>query len=195
MTKTIPRRPRSARNILNAIGAGSSALLTVSGIALMAMVLIVAGDVLLRNVFGVAVTGAAEYVSQWMMPATVLFALAFTEWKNDHIRVTIVEDSLRGGPRQVLAGLGQLVSVIISAILAWSSLELAISSTTIGETVPMGTGVLAVWPIKLIIVAAWIWMTAQTLAHLVAIVFPGLAYPETGDGSADHPTTEGGAHA
>lgn len=187
---------RPARKVLGAINRGSSVLMAVSGIALVIMLGLVASDVLLRNLFGVAVTGVSEYVSQWMMPATILFAMAFTERKKDHIRVTIVEDSMMDRPQQVFAVLGQSLAVIVSVILAWGSLNLSIESMDLRETVPMGTGELAVWPIKLIIVAAWIWMAVQAFANLMTIMFPRwAAEPATDEQSDGNLKMEGGTHA
>lgn len=187
---------RPARKVLGAINRGSSVLMAVSGTALVIMLGLVASDVLLRNLFGVAVTGVSEYVSQWMMPATILFAMAFTERKKDHIRVTIVEDSMMDRPQQVFAVLGQSLAVIVSVILAWGSLNLSIESMDLRETVPMGTGELAVWPIKLIIVAAWIWMAVQAFANLMTIMFPRwAAEPATDEQANGNLTMEGGTHA
>lgn len=186
------------RKILSLIGKTSAALLTVSGAALVTLVMLVIGDVLLRNFSSTAITGVAEYVSEWMMPLTVLFALAYTEWKNEHIRVTLVEDSLGERPKQLFAGLGQLVACGVAAILAWSSIQLAIDSTAIRETVPMGSGALEVWPIKLIIAVAWVWMALQTLARLMIIAFPDLRatdHKEPHEAAFEPVTTEGDARA
>jgi TRAP-type mannitol/chloroaromatic compound transport system permease small subunit len=194
--KTTFVQHRPAPKVLEAINRGSSVLMVISGIALVIMLGLIASDVFLRNIFGVAVTGVAEYVSQWMMPATILFAMAFTERKKDHIRVTIVEDSLMGRPQQVFAAMGQSLAVIISVILAWGSLNLSIESMGIRETVPMGTGELAVWPIKLIIVAAWIWVAVQAFANLMTIMFPRWTGESSAGEQADgNLKMEGSEHA
>lgn len=149
---------------------GSAFLLLFSCVALTVMVLIVAYDVLLRNFFGSALNGVSEYVSEWLMPATILFALAYTEHKNEHIRVTLVEDSIGPGPQKVLRLVAQLIVVAIAVVLAWSSLQLAIDSFGIHETVPMGTDLLPVWPIKIAVFFGWLWLTIQTFSKFVGIL-------------------------
>lgn len=172
MLQVSPQSRPSLIGALRAVSGGSAALLVVSGLALTVMVLLVSYDVLMRNLFGSAMTGVAEYVSEWLMPATVLFALAYTENKNEHIRVTIVEDSINSGPRKALRILGQLTTVTVAAVLAWSSYQLAVNSFNLRETVPMGTELLAVWPVKVTVFVGWLWLTAQTIANLVTIISP-----------------------
>lgn len=168
MLKTQTPRRSATSGLLNVINAGSSALLVLSGVALAIMVLLVSYDVLMRNLFGSAMTGVSEYVSEWLMPATVLFALAYTEHKNEHIRVTIVEDYIRGLPQVALKILAQLTALAVAAVLTWSSYHLAVDSFSIRETVPMGTELLAVWPIKVLIVGAWFWLSIQILGNFIA---------------------------
>ncbi|AGN17752.1 hypothetical protein J433_00820 [Corynebacterium glutamicum MT] len=161
---------------------GSAFLMFFSGAALAILVLLVTYDVILRNFFGSAMNGVSEYVSEWLMPATILFGLAYAEHKNEHIRVTIVEDAIKGAPRKMLRILGQLTAVLISGVIAWSSLQLAIDAFGVKETVPMGTALLAVWPIKIAVVAGWVWMAVQSCASLINIVFDAEVetHPEPG---------------
>ncbi|MCS5478143.1 TRAP transporter small permease [Corynebacterium sp. YIM 101645] len=162
------------------------------------MVLLVSYDVLMRNLFGSAMTGVAEYVSEWLMPATVLFALAYTEHKNEHIRVTIIEDSLKGGPQKALRVMGQLTSVAVALVLTWASFQLAVDSFTIRETVPMGTALLTVWPIKVAVFAGWLWLSVQTIANLIAVFLPAAdaqTHPRTDGGNLAEHGNEGGSGA
>lgn len=174
------------RPVINAVSTisrgGSTFLLFFSGLALALLVLLVTYDVILRNFFGSAMNGVSEYVSEWLMPATILFGLAFAEHKNEHIRVTIVEDAITGAPQKTLRILGQLTVVLISAVMVWSSLQLAIESFDIKETVPMGTALLSVWPIKIAVVAGWVWLTVQCCVSLINIACDAKeeVHPEAG---------------
>src|SRR5699024_6626453 len=117
MVHTRPRtRPRN-RTFSKIAAGGSSFLLFFSSAALGIMVLLVSYDVVLRNLFGSAMQGVSEYVSAWLMPATILFALAYAEHKSEHIQVTIIEDALSGGPQKALRVLGQLTAVLVSAVM------------------------------------------------------------------------------
>lgn len=162
-------RPRN-RTFSKIAAGGSSFLLFFSSAALGIMVLLVSYDVVLRNLFGSAMQGVSEYVSAWLMPATILFALAYAEHKSEHIQVTIIEDALSGGPQKALRVLGQLTAVLVSAVMTWSSFQLAMGSFDIQETVAMGTDLLPVWPIKMAVVLGWAWLTVQTLATLMSII-------------------------
>ena len=173
MVQTSPQKRSINKTVSKVAGGGSSFLLVFSGIALTVMVLLVTYDVILRNIFGSAMNGVAEYVSEWLMPATILFGLAYAEHKKEHIRVTIIEDSISGGPQKALRAFGQLTAVAVSAVLTWSSLQLALGSFDIRETVPMGTDLLPVWPIKMAVFLGWVWLTVQTFSTLVSIFMPG----------------------
>lgn len=196
MLQTQPQRRSPLEAFLKISNGGSSALLTISGLALAVMVLLVSYDVLTRTLFGSAITGVSEYVSEWLMPATVLFALAYTERKKEHIRVSIVEDSIKGSPQKALQILGQLTTVAVVAVLTWSSYHLAIGAFEIRETVPMGTDLLAVWPIKAAVFVGWVWLLVQTIANLIAIIIPPRrAHTHTDDGSSNEYGNEVGSGA
>lgn len=171
-TKTHARTPFG--RLMRAFSTGSAVLMAVAGVALISMVLVVSADVALRNLFGVAVTGVAEVVAQWLMPTTILFALAYAEHRSEHIRVTVVQEGMQGPPRLAVAVMGQVFAVAIAVIMAIGSIELAMHSMGIRETVPMGTGQLAIWPIKAAIVPAWIWLALQSAAVLLGTLFPWL---------------------
>lgn len=190
MLKTQSPRQSGVSGLLKAINAGSSALLIISGLALTIMVLLVSYDVLMRNLFGSAMTGVNEYVSEWLMPATVLFALAYTERKNEHIRVTIVEDYIQGAPQRTLKILGHLTTLIVAAVLTWSSYHLAVDSLSIRETVPMGTELLAVWPIKILVVVAWFWLLLQIAGNFIAYLI-SFRSPPTGINFPKHESERG----
>ncbi|OAV51041.1 TRAP transporter small permease subunit [Enteractinococcus helveticum] len=170
MKQTNMNKKSGVGNLRLISGKGSAFLLFFSCVALAVMVLLVAYDVLLRNFFGSAMNGVSEYVSEWLMPATVLFALAYTEYKDEHIRVTLIEDAMPRGPEAALKFMGQLTVVAISAVLTWSSLQLAIDSFGIREAVPMGTDFLPVWPIKVAVFFGWVWLTVQTFSKLVGLL-------------------------
>lgn len=172
MLQTRSRGRSLSHGLLRILNGGSAVLMVVSGTALAIMVLLVSFDVFMRTLFSSAITGVAEYVSEWLMPATVLFALAYAERKNEHIRVTIIEDALKGGPQKALQILRQLTTVVVAVVLTWSSYHLALDSLAIRETVPMGTELLAVWPIKVVVLAGWLWLSLQTIANLIVIILP-----------------------
>ncbi|MEV7646873.1 TRAP transporter small permease subunit [Arthrobacter sp. NPDC089319] len=174
-----PTRPLSwASAYVTLVGRGSGALNVLSGLALAAMMILVALDVTLRNTMGTALTGSVEYTSQWMMPLIVLFALAYTEKSGEHIRVTIVEDGLRGKSQLILALFGQICTFALALVLAVTSWGVAADSIAIGETVPMGTGALIIWPIKALIVLAWIWFAAQAFANVLLRLLPSISTAE-----------------
>lgn len=189
-------RGGSVVKLAEAVGRGSRALLVVSSVALVAMMVLVALDVVLRNTVGTALVGVTEYVSGWMMPLTVLFAMAITERRNEHMRVTLVEDGLSGRPWKVQVVGAQVLVVVISAVMTWSSVLLAVDSAAMREAVPMGSGLLAVWPIKVAIVVAWAWLTVQSLARLLQLALTDEAVTEDlGDGDSHRTAMEGSIHA
>lgn len=180
-----PAADNALGRVIQKINKGSGALLAVAGVALTLMILAITFDVIARSFFGTAITGVSETVQYWFMPLSILFALSYSEWKHEHIRVTLLSDSMTGRPQAATLFAGQLVAVVACGMLAWSSIEAAIGSFNLQETVAMGTGALSIWPIQVGIVVAWIWMFAQTMVHLVSIVFPRIAGKDTQEDSKD----------
>ena len=60
-----------------------------SGMLIFVMALLVASDVLLRNILGKPITGAVE-VTQLMMPAIIFLALAYALAQGAHVRVSLL---------------------------------------------------------------------------------------------------------
>jgi TRAP-type mannitol/chloroaromatic compound transport system permease small subunit len=165
----------------------SKVLAIVAGAAAAAMVLMVVADVVMRRVANSPVAGTLEYVAFWWLPLLVIFALAITEAESDHIRVTLAEDGMRGLPRKVLVVVRQTLVLLVTAALAYFSLQGALHSFDIGETTALGTNQVAIWPVKCMAVLGWTWFSVQSLSTLVALL---RIQTETSVDSIDAPSTQ-----
>jgi TRAP-type transport system small permease protein len=106
-------------------------LYAVAGVALMAMMLIVAVDVGLRNLINVPLTGAFD-LTTYMMGITVVFGLAYCQMENAHINTDVLVNKLPKQPKLLLAALVLFVSVVFTAVITWQCF------VNMGATVTLG---------------------------------------------------------
>ena len=106
------------RKIENFIHLTSSILMTTAGIALMAMMLLVAVDVLGRYLFALPITGSSDLM-ELLMVIIVFFSLAYCAEKKGHTRVDIVYNYFSIGMQKNFDVFTSLASLVIFALISW----------------------------------------------------------------------------
>lgn len=115
-----------------------------AALALLLMMLVSVVNALGRTWFQTPIYGANEIVGQWLMPATILLAIAGTQIWKEHIDVTLMIETM--DPRY-LAWVRLIVSVLSAALclaFAWYGFDTAVKQTRILATA--GITSLPVWP-------------------------------------------------
>ena len=109
-----------------------------SGLAILAaifvalMMLHIAVEVTLRDVFGISVPGTLTLVSKYYLPAVVFLPLAMAERRGNHISVEVLTQYLPVLTQRVLAILAWLLAAIVFGVLAYQTLLDALKKTRIG---------------------------------------------------------------
>ncbi|MAM62190.1 TRAP transporter small permease [Maritimibacter sp. UBA3975] len=125
----------------------AKAFALLAALALVLLALNVLVDVIGRAAFNKPFTGTLEFTENWWMPTLTLMAFAFTEYRQEHIKVTILLDTLPVGMRRVVEGVFGAVATILLLVLAWHGLSEALEAAEYRQTTASSPPV-AVWPFK-----------------------------------------------
>lgn len=99
----------------------------ISILCLSVMLFTVIAQVLMREIFDLPLVGAEEFV-RYMMIWIVLFPLAFTLREGGHIEMTELRDMLPLPMRTGLKFLSDVSSIVVFAIVSWSSLSVILQN-------------------------------------------------------------------
>lgn len=117
----------------------------VAAAALVLLAINVLVDVTGRAAMNKPFTGTLEYTQNWWMPTLTLMAFGFTEWKQEHIKVTILLDTLPGMMRRMVEGVFGLIATVLLVVLAYHGFNEAMDAAAFGKTTASSPPV-AVWP-------------------------------------------------
>lgn len=102
-----------------------------SAIAVIALTVIAAGNMLLRVIF-VPIQGSYELISFCGAVATG-FALGYTQIRKDHIIVTMFTDKFSKKTNTVLNGINYIVNMAFFSIVAWETQKWGMKIARTGE--------------------------------------------------------------
>lgn len=150
MTETTPSDMATQRSVplpLRVIDGIAKVLAIIAGIALVLLALNVLVDVIGRAAFNRPFTGTLEYTENWWMPTLTLLAFAFTEYRQEHIKVTILLDTLPVTMRRIVEGIFGAIATVLLLVLAWHGLSEALEAAEFRQTTASSPPV-AIWPFK-----------------------------------------------
>lgn len=120
-------------------------------------------DVVGRTLFQAPFPGTLEMTSYWWMPTLTLLAFAFTEKRQEHIKVTILLDALPLRLRQVVEGVFGIIATGLLVALAFYTFREALNAGALQKTTPSKPPV-AIWPFVFVAFAGIGMLTLQTAA-------------------------------
>ncbi|MEC7764881.1 MAG: TRAP transporter small permease [Pseudomonadota bacterium] len=138
-----PRRPEPG--FLKLVDLLSKGLALIAAFALVLLAINVLVDVTGRAAMNRPYPGTLEYTQNWWMPTLTLMAFAFTEWKQEHIKVTILLDTLPLMMRRMVEGIFGLIATALLLALTYHGFNEAMDAAAIGKTTSSSPPV-AVWP-------------------------------------------------
>lgn len=139
-------------------------LALVGGAALLLMMLQMAADVFMSNVFGRPIRGNLEIITVYHMVLVVFLPLAFVEMRHEHITVDLFVQLLPTGLVRAINVFGYLVSAAFFAILGIQTLHDAIRSWRIDE-IMMGSTYVTIWPAKFALPIGFFAVMLPSLLH------------------------------
>jgi len=121
------------RRVMHAVDFLTLVLSFIAGVAVVALMLHVTVDVLMRGLFKKPPTGTIIFVSNYYMVLVVCLPLALVEMQKSHISVDVVTGLLPRKVRKHLYAWTLLVSASIFGLVAWASWQEAITQYNLGK--------------------------------------------------------------
>lgn len=117
----------------------------VGALAVVAMMLHISLDVILRNAFRLSLDTVPEIVARYYMTALAFLPLAWLEIRRDMISVELLDFALSARSRRVSDALVMLLAAVVYGLLAWTNWDKALSETRVGTLVEIATYKMPVW--------------------------------------------------
>jgi TRAP-type C4-dicarboxylate transport system permease small subunit len=96
------------------------ALYAVGGVALMAMMFVVASDVGLRNFLNIPLLGAFD-LTTYMMAILLAIGVAYCAMEKAHIGTEVIVERLPPRPKLALSAVVAFVSFVFTGVITWQS--------------------------------------------------------------------------
>lgn len=155
-TEQVPRVIRVIDRMSEILSYGASAALVLMSINIIA-------DVIGRSLFHSPVMGTLELTSFWWMPTIALLAFAVTERHQEHIKVTLLLDSLPLRMRQIIEGCVSILATLLLVALAYFTFVNAFDSAEI-RLAANSTPPIPIWPFKFVAAIGVSMLALQTAA-------------------------------
>jgi TRAP-type C4-dicarboxylate transport system permease small subunit len=149
----------------------------VGALAVVAMMLHISLDVILRNAFRYSMNTVPEIVARYYMTALAFLPLAWLEMRRDMISVELLDFALSSRARRISDVAVMLLASVVYGLLAWTNWGKAMKETRVGTLVEIADYKMAVWH------SFYFAPIGFTLAALVCLllafgrVFPAIGTP------------------
>lgn len=160
-------------NILFSLSKAIDALLTAIGRVViwltLVVVLISAGNAVIRKVFHVSSNGWLE-IQWYLFGAIFLLAAGYTFLKNEHVRVDIISQTLSKRAQIMIEIFGVLFFMLPACLLLLDlSIPFFIQSFVTAEQSSNAGGLIR-WPVKLLIPIGFFLLVLAAISHLIKCV-------------------------
>jgi TRAP-type C4-dicarboxylate transport system permease small subunit len=117
----------------------------IGALAVVAMMLHISVDVLLRNLFRISMNTVPEIVARYYMTALAFLPLGWLELRRQMISVELIDFALSERMRRLSDVSVMLIASVVYGFLAWTNWEKALSETRVGTLVEIATYKMPVW--------------------------------------------------
>lgn len=138
-----------------------------SRVSLVAMMALIAVEVVLRKFFAFSIVGTVETVAA-LMVITVFLAWSYTESHNGHVRVEFLVQRLGRKTQSVLTVITTLVMLGIFSIMIWQTMVYALDAWGVG--LRYETARLPIFPVRLAVPVGLFFFSLQLGQRLVSNV-------------------------
>jgi len=135
---------------------------------ILAMMLVGAGDVLLRYLLNSPIPGATD-IGKYCLIATIFLGLAYTQWEKRHIAVELLTDRLQGRKRALLDIVTLCVSLIFFALITWQGWNMFWDSWLIKQYED-GLPHFPIYPSKFLVPVGGSLMCLQIIVDIIATI-------------------------
>lgn len=160
-----------------------AALMLIGGLGVVAMMLNIVMDVVLKLVWNAPIQGTVEFSSYYYMVVLVMLPMAFVEMRDEQISVDLLFNHFPDWLQRVSLALSCLAAAAILAVMTWRTGLDAMRAISVGEVV-MGSREVIVWPSRVILPVGF---GLASIAALIRSIMALRGFPVTKaehDGSA-----------
>ncbi|SDX54515.1 TRAP transporter small permease [Litoreibacter albidus] len=158
------------------VGQLAALQLAISAIAVLAILVTVSMDVVMRAAFNAPFSSTIEIVSYYYMIPMAFLPLAMLELRGEHIDTELLYNLMPSPVQKLSTLVAGMLACLIYAVLTYYSFKQAMTSTTAGE-LAMGVNLLPIWPVR------WIMPVAFFMGIIAALLLTLQRLFNTG---ADH---------
>lgn len=161
-TKTAGR-PTAKRGPAEFADGAATLLLLLGGAAVLAMMVHIAVEVVIRRLFGASIPATQEIVMYYYMVACTFLPLAYVQKTRSAIVVELLTAHMPERRIRKFDAVGEFLSFLYFGLLAWTGLVVAIAKTEIRDGEHIASFNLATWPMR------WVLFVSCAFAALLAI--------------------------
>lgn len=136
----------------------------VASAAIIAMMIHVSADVLMKYAANRPIEGTLEFVSTYYMVSIVFLPLALVTRNEAHVTVELAVQTLRPAHRHFVSVLASMVSSAYCLMLCWRGSIAALRATRVGEVWESTLIDIPIWPTR------WMYPLGTGLAALMFLV-------------------------
>ena len=142
-----------------------------AGVILLAVMVLVVANALLRYIFNTPIAGTLE-LTEGALPLIVFLSLAMTQYEGGHIKVVLLTRKMPQGLRRAAVVFAMLAGAALFAWATYAGWRLAAKSIAIGE-IERGSIRYPLWPIKGAIAFGMALLTVQFLIDAAVAALGG----------------------
>lgn len=143
----------------------------ISGTILLAVMVLVVSNVLLRYLFNSPVAGTLE-LTEGALPLIIFLSLAMTQYEGGHIKVVLLTRKFPAGLQRAAVIFAMLAGVVFFAWTTYAGWVFAAKSFAIGE-IERGSIRYPLWPVKGAIAFGMALLTVQFLIDALLLALGG----------------------
>jgi len=144
---------------------------SLSGLAILLMILLIVPDILGRKFFNTTIPGASE-ANVLLLVILVYLGLAGAQARKAHFRVSFLVEALPAGLQRALKILTTLLSLLFIAMVAWLTCRSAWMSTLQGES-SFGIVRFPIWPSRIAVALGLVLLGLQLAVDLLRLILDG----------------------
>ena len=161
VTDAVGRRS-AVRTLLDG---GYFVIRVVAVVALFAILVQTLAHVVARYFFNSGVPNTLELVSAWYMPIAIFLGFVVAKAEREHIEARLIFDKLSPKNQRALRVFISLLAIVITALFAVLTLQMALKGFSIKETV--GYAGLIVWPVYFVLPFSFAIMSLLYVADFI----------------------------
>lgn len=141
----------------------------IGGLCILACVLLISADVLLRNFVNRSIIGTTEIVSLLLMPV-FMFGLAHVQRRKGHIVLEFATEKCSVVVKKILDLFGVLLGAFLCGAIVKRAFSMAIGSLQRGD-VAAGAITLLIWPIRFALAVAIAILLIRLIIDAILLIF------------------------